>query len=243
MIFYRRQKKASKPILFKASQEDRNNALEKQVEMQQLTLQKIAAEIHDNVTLTLSLSKLYLHDLNYDNRSELHDKINLCVHLIKKALSDLSNISRSINSDGIEKFSFIKSVETLVHDVQTARLFTINLSMDGSYLSIGSNNEVILFRIIQESLSNIIKHSNANNVHINLKFTAESVLVEVTDDGIGFNTAEVSPGSGLGNMKKRAEILNATLSLTSSPGKGTSVNINIPIQTINQLNEYRKSSR
>src|SRR6476619_3078659 len=75
-----------------------------QIDIQEETFQKTSCEIHDNIALTLSLSKIYLHDIDFNDHTDANDKINLSMCLIKKAMDDLNNLSRALNADSIQTF-------------------------------------------------------------------------------------------------------------------------------------------
>lgn len=215
--------------------------LDIQVSAQEETFQKISAEIHDNISLTLSLSRLYLNDIDPSDTEEVTSKINLSVALIRKAIEDLNHLSKSLSSDAVEKFGLVKALEEQVNDIRQAGLFCINYSVQGIPRRLPAADEVILFRIVQESLNNIIRHAFANTVHIEVEFGEEHVELNIRDDGAGFNISNEYQkcGSGLGNMRKRARLLNGKLSIHSSQFKGTHINITVPLTDKLSLNAYR----
>ena len=225
MIFIKKQNRSRE-------KKNQHDILQSQIEMQEQTFQKISTEIHDNISLTLSLSKIYLEELDPSDPADMSDKINLSASLIKKAINDLHILSKSLNPDSFEKFGFIRSIEELVKDINRAELFKIKFNVKGVIHSQGPENELILFRIIQESLNNIIKHANATEVSISLKYIKRSLTVRIQDNGTGFKTEDTTfnnNGSGLGNMKKRAQMINAKLYIDSKPQNGTAIKIFVPI--------------
>jgi two-component system, NarL family, sensor kinase len=210
------------------------NLMQSEIDMQEQTFQKISAEIHDNISLTLSLSKIYLHDLDFSDHADLQDKINLSVSLIRKAMDDLNNLSKSLNADGLQKFGLLKSVEVLVNDIARTQLFKIKLNVKGIPHPQPVYDELIVFRMIQETLNNIIRHANATEVIFWMDFEKSNLKIRISDNGEGFNVNEADryEGTGLGNLKKRAQILNAALLIESLPTQGTTVKIIVP------LNQY-----
>src|SRR5688572_26974966 len=180
MILMRKQKRIRKRI-------HQHDFLQSQIEIQEQTFQKISTEIHDNISLTLSLSKIYLHDLNFNDHNDMFDKINLSVSLIKKAIGDLNGLSKSLNPDTIEKFGLIKSIEEQVNDIRKAELFKINFQVNGHPHSQGISTELIIFRMIQEALNNIIRHANATEANISLDYERTGLTVHIHDNGSGFN--------------------------------------------------------
>jgi signal transduction histidine kinase len=87
----------------------------------------------------------------------------------------------------------------------------------------------MLFRIVQESLNNVVKHAQAKQILIKLHYTNNNLLVSIEDDGIGFDVKKKSNGSGLSNISKRAQSIGGFINVNSSKSTGTIVQINIPI--------------
>ena len=204
--------------------------MQSQIDVQEQTFEKISAEIHDDISLTLSLSKIYLQDIDFSERSEVQDKINLSVSLIRKAMDDLNNLSKSLNAHSLQKFGLMESVEELVNDILRTELFSIKLYVKGIPHSPPVYDELIVFRIIQETLNNIIRHANATEVILRMEFEKTNLKIRICDNGAGFNINDVDRcrGTGLDNLKKRAQIINASLLIESLPTKGTTVKINVP---------------
>jgi two-component system, NarL family, sensor kinase len=204
--------------------------MQSQIDMQEQTFQKISCEIHDNISLTLSLSKIYLHDINFNDQADVNDKINLSVCLIKKAMDDLNNLSKSLNADSLQKFGLLKSVEELVNHISKTELFKIRLNKRGLAQPLGVNDELIVFRMIQEVLNNIIRHASATEAVVWMDFEKTNLKIRICDNGIGFNPDETgNAGAGLGNLRNRAQIINAALLIESAPMRGTTVKIAVPI--------------
>lgn len=204
---------------------------EAQIAVQEKVYQQISTEIHDNISLTLSLAKLYLHDLDLDDKNDVDDKINLSATLLKKAIDDLNNMAKTLNSDTITRFGLIRSVEELVSDVNKAELFSISMQLRGTPCNLVGSKELTIFRIIQESLNNVIRHANATIVNITLAYEHTALKICISDNGNGFHLPKNSchRGSGIMNMHRRAAILKAKLEIKSKLHEGTSVNIAIPV--------------
>lgn len=210
------------------------------LDVQENAFRKISQEIHDNISLTLSLSRLYLSDLDLDDKPQSHDKINMAVVLLKRGIADLNNLSKSLNPDTIEKFGFIKAIEEQVNDIRKTGRLNVEFIITGNRRKLSAGNDLILFRIIQESLNNILKHSRAEHAVITLEYLQSELVLFVHDDGCGFNVGMISPGSGLGNMQKRAEMLKAKLEIESSPKSGTSIKVIVPVNNNPHLYAHGK---
>ncbi len=121
-------------------------------------------------------------------------------------------------------------VERFCRETGTSASFNASDNIDLNPLA-----EVTVFRLVQECLGNIQRHAEASQVEVRLQTTAQRLEVTVMDDGRGFNPAEVASdatkrGMGLINMRERAEILNARLSVDSRPGNGCHIRLSIPLQ-------------
>lgn len=212
-----------------SEKKSRADLIRSQIEIEEQTLQKISCEIHDNIALTLSLSKIYLHDIDLSDHTDAHDKINLSICLIKKTMDDLNNLSRSLHPDSIRKFGLTASVEQLVTDVSRTELFSITLNLKGNG-RLPVNDEFIVYRMMQEVLNNIIRHANATDVIVWMEFEKTNLRIRICDNGTGFNPDDTNiSGTGLSNLKKRAQVINALLSIESVLNVGTTVIIVVPL--------------
>lgn len=183
---------------------------------------KISAEIHDNISLTLCLSSA----------------------LIRKAISELSDLSKSLSAHSVGKFGLARALEELVSDIAKTQLFALEYDITGTVRAAGKETELILFRMMQECFRNIIRHARARNVKLLLSYHATTLGIEVTDDGAGFDTETVHAinGSGIINLRRRAQLINASLEINSFPGKGTSVKIRVPVNEKPNQNAHRNPS-
>lgn len=206
-----------------------NILLQSQLEIQEQTFEHISQEIHDNIGQKLTLAKLHLNTLDFSARDGLEQQVNNSVRIIGEAISDLSDISRSMSPEIILNNGFVKALEYEVNQLNKPGIYNIRLSVTGEPVFMEAQKELLLFRIVQESLNNIVKHANASNINIILHFTDHALKLEVTDNGKGFNPEQHQQGNGLGNIAKRASLLNGHYGVRSCPGEGTSITIKIPL--------------
>jgi len=210
-----------------------NALLHSQLEMQEQTFQNISREIHDNIGQKLTLAKLHLNTLNYAENEETIFQVTDSVNMISEAINDLSDISRSMSSEIILSNGLIKALEFEAKQLEKSGLYNISLNITGSTIFLNNNTELVLFRIAQEVLNNIIKHAQATKINIHLNYTTSVFTMEITDNGKGFNKTNVLPGTGLQNIKKRAAILNGNFKVNSFQDTGTQIKIEIPLKENN----------
>ena len=206
-----------------------------QLEIQEQTFQHISREIHDNITLSLTLSKLNLHTLDWNNREKNTEKLNAAIGLITKSIAELSDISKSLNADIIIQQGLLKAVEEEIQRIRQAGLFSIRYELTGDPVYMESPKELIIFRIIQEAFNNIIKHAEATEASLILHYNTKTLHVSVSDNGNGFDKelimAKANVGqAGLKNMATRVAMLKGEMKTNSQPGKGTILSFSIPFE-------------
>lgn len=207
-----------------------NALLQSQLEIQEQTFQNISREIHDNIGQKLTLAKLHLNMLDRNNLNGQNHKVTSAIEMIGEAINDLSDLSRSMSSELILQNGLIKALEFEVAQLTKLGLYEINVHITGITIFLEANKELVLFRIVQEALNNILKHSLATIIDISVNFDDNNLCLQIQDNGSGFsNGVHAEAGIGLKNMCKRAKMINGNCLITSLPGSGTIINIKIPI--------------
>lgn len=206
-----------------------NSLLQSQLEIQEQTFQNISREIHDNIGQKLTLAKLHLNTLDYSNTDKSVAQVVGSVQMISEAINDLSDISRSMSSEIILNNGLIKALEFEEAQLKKSGKYTIDFLVTGDPVFMDTTTELVLFRIAQEALNNIIKHANASAIEIQLHYNTELLTMKIKDDGKGFDTEENPFGTGLLNMKKRARLLKGNLFISSTPDICTQIKIEIPL--------------
>lgn len=207
--------------------------LSAQLEMQEQTFKHISREIHDNISLSLTLAKLHLNTLDRNNIKELNWKVTSSIELLSRSIHDLSDISKSLNADIIIQQGLIKALENEVERIRLAGNLNIKFELTGIPFYLDSQKELIIFRIIQEAFNNIIKHAHAKEVILSLHFTYRSLNISLCDNGTGFNLKDPNllrkNAAGLKNMEARIQMIKGTMQLNSRQGLGTSISFFIPL--------------
>jgi signal transduction histidine kinase len=196
-----------------------------QIEMKEQTLNYIGQELHDDLGQKLSVVRLRQNQLIAKmNDSEKEELIELN-ELLRECIQDIRNLSKTLITEQVIHFGLIESLEREINKIQKLRLLKIELITQKHDIDIMPKHGLILFRIIQESINNILKHSRAKNVSINIEDDYEKLDILISDNGKGFNINLKKDGSGLKNMELRAKIIHADFSIQSEPDKGTQTSI------------------
>ncbi len=206
-----------------------NSLLQSQLEIQEQTFQNISREIHDNIGQKLTLAKLQLNTLTYNSKDETASRVTDSISMIGEAITDLSDISKSMSSEILLNNGLIKALEFETAQLLKSGRYKIHFSVTGEPVFLDANTELVLFRIAQEALTNIIKHADASVINIRLHYDNALVTMVIHDNGKGFRTEDSYFGSGLSNMKKRADTIKANLRISSTPNECTQIQIEIPL--------------
>ncbi|TMI74028.1 MAG: hypothetical protein E6H09_03605 [Bacteroidetes bacterium] len=202
--------------------------LQSKLEIQEQTFHDISQELHDNIGQMLSLVSINLNTLNAPHEN---DKIAKMDELLGKALTDLRNLSHSLDSDYIRNNGWTGLVIKLLNNLEATGKFSTSIELDEELPSLGDEKPIILFRMIQEVINNIMKHANAKTIYLKGKKENNILVITIKDDGKGFAENLISEGAGLNNLQNRAKMINAELAINSQPAKGTLVTISIKTET------------
>ena len=203
-----------------------------QMEIQEQTLKLISQEIHDNIGQVLSLAKLNLNTIDLQRQQELVDKINESKQLVAKAIQDLRDLSRSFNTDSIAAMGLQRAIAYQLDLIRKSNYET-RFEINGEPFRMDPRQELIIFRIIQESINNIIRHARATRIIINATYSPGGLQLQVSDNGEGiqFSSPGLSgtpAGLGIRNMETRAKMIQAVFNLHSVVGEGTTITLFIP---------------
>ncbi|MBI5373137.1 MAG: hypothetical protein HZA79_14030 [Sphingobacteriales bacterium] len=218
---------------FKKVQDDyEKNLIQTQLEIQEQTFQHISREIHDNISLSLTLAKLQLNTFDWNDQERSGLKLESSISLIGTSIAELSDISKGLNADIIVQNGLLKAIEDELERIRQTGLFKIGYELTGTPVYMDSQRELIVFRIIQEALNNVIKHAGAKEVLLSLDFSSSRLEIRIHDNGRGFDPERLRGNghAGLKNMETRAKILNGEMQISSNPNAGTCLIFTIPIE-------------
>lgn len=200
------------------------------VEAQEKERKQIGKELHDNIGQQLTTTKLYLDIVKENVEGAEHKLVLQASKSIMDIINEIRNLSRALTPSALNDLGLIESVRDLCESIKTTQAFAIRFYhkyFDEETLD--ESIKLMLFRIIQEQVNNIIKHAEATAILIRLQMDAEQLILTITDNGKGFNASAIKKGLGIDNMVNRADIFNGKLDLKTEPGKGCSITVTIPI--------------
>lgn len=205
------------------------NLLQSRLEIQEETFDHISREIHDNVGQLLSLVKVQLNIVQQRPGDDLLNEIKANVG---QAMTDLRDIAKSLSASRLQQAPITETISQEMQRISRSGVLECDLHISGEAQEmalLSEQKKIILFRIVQESLQNIIKHAGATSVVVQINGEGKGLSVTLTDNGKGFDPQSAQgDGLGLENIRKRAAMAGGEAKINSSPGKGTTVTIHIP---------------
>ncbi len=228
MTFIKEQQKANEEI-YKLIL-DQQQKLE---EGKQIEKKRISKELHDGVMGRLTSIRLNLFVLSrksdVETISKCLDHIQEIQEVEKEIRTIAYDLGKNLFSDNINFETVVKNIFKAIENHSEIN-FRLYIDENIDWERINGANKIQIYRILQESLQNMDKYSQAKNVIVSMKKINETITIEVNDDGIGFDKKKIKKGFGLKNMKERAQEINAKIRVTSEPGNGTKVSLTIPIK-------------
>jgi two-component system NarL family sensor kinase len=205
------------------------NLLKTQVEIQEQTLDNISREIHDNISLSLTLAKLNLNTLDWMDVEGSYKTVKSSIGILSKSITDLSNLSKGMNTELIRNLGLLKALKSELEIVEQVAHLQIIYEIHGDPIFMDCEKELVIFRIIQEAFNNIIKHAKASKVWLQLDYNDSFLDILIKDNGIGFiDNSSNRMTAGINNMKTRAKIFGGSFLIESAISNGTKILINVP---------------
>ena len=211
-------------------QQFQQSLLQSQLEIQEQTFNSISQEIHDNVGQMLSLAKLQVSIIEQREPKDVNTLKELKEN-IGQAMTDLRDIAKSLSSERIQLISLHETVAHEIQRINRTGLINVTIHTEGTERQLDVQKKLILFRMIQESIQNIIKHAKASTVEIFFNYADPELIITITDNGMGFDTQEAlqrNGGLGLQNIISRAALIGGNANISSIINEGTTIKISIP---------------
>ncbi len=192
---------------------------------------RIAKDLHDGLGQILSTAKLNLSGLEDSVEKEDEHLLNNSIRIIDEAVSEVRNISHNLMPTAIMNYDITTAISVLVEKINDSANIKVNFDKETFKLQMTKEMEISLYRIVQEVLNNMIKHSQTKQIDIVLSSENQEINLKIQDYGIGFDTAQIEQSKGIGwqNIYSRVSMLNGKIDLDSQIGKGTVIQVNFSI--------------
>ncbi|MDP5081398.1 MAG: sensor histidine kinase [Winogradskyella sp.] len=204
-------------------------SIDAMIEGQEKERQRIANDLHDDLGGLMATVKLHFNALKDNNSPELYSKTN---SLIDEAYQKVRSVAHAKNSGVIAKEGLLKAVQDMADKVTLSNTISIEVLDYGLDNRLENSLELTLFRIIQELITNVIKHAEATEVTIHLTNHDDLINIMVEDNGKGFDPNQITKtkaGMGISSIDKRIAHLDGQFTIESEKNKGTTIIIDIPL--------------
>lgn len=231
--FYRKRQAQHKLNLQHTIMKQQDMATKAIISAEENERKRIAADLHDGVGQMMSAAKMNLsafeNEIPFKNESQKLGFERL-IGLIDESCKEIRSVSHQMMPNALLKSGLANAVKEFLDKIDN-RIIKINLHTEGLNERLESNTETVLYRVIQECVNNVIKHSGATNLDISLIKDADGISATVEDNGGGFDSKDKHKfeGIGLKNINSRVAFLKGTVDFDSSPGRGTLVAIHVPV--------------
>lgn len=231
--FYRKRQLQNKMMLQAEVMKQQDMATHAVIHAEENERKRIAADLHDGVGQMMSAAKMNLSA--FENEIIFKDEnqkmsFERLINLVDEGCKEIRSVSHQMMPNALLKTGLASAVKEFIDKIDN-RILKINLHAEGLNERLDSNTETVLYRVIQECVNNVIKHSRATNLDIALIKDKDGISATVEDNGRGFDVTDKQKfeGIGLKNIRSRVEFLKGTVDFDSLPGKGTLVAIHIPV--------------
>jgi two-component system NarL family sensor kinase len=231
ILLYNRYRLKQQNILSKTlltEQSLRNKAI---IEAEEKERIRIARELHDGIGQQLSAAKMNMSAFEPKLTGADKETYQTLIQLVDDAVKEVRSVSHNMLPNALIRSGLSGAVRDFIHKISISDSLKVDLQIVGLNDRLEPTTETVLYRILQESVSNIIKHAKASHISIQLIKHADYLNMLIEDNGVGFDPDRLQKAEGIGvkNMISRVAFLNGRIDFDSTPGKGTTIIIDIPI--------------
>ncbi|MBI2834002.1 MAG: ATP-binding protein [Acidobacteria bacterium] len=229
-------------VLERRSEEQRRTAQEAEHQMRDLSQQlvatqeeerkKLSRELHDHVGQVLTALRMELgriDRLRAPAEARLGAAVAECRQLVDDIVHTVRDLALGLRPSMLDDLGLQPALEWHVRDFARRYGMPVDLDVDGEFDALPDQHRTCVYRVVQEALTNCVRHARPGRVHVRLTGDPEGLNVSVTDDGVGFDPAQRHTGMGLRGIEERVRELGGVMAVHSAPGAGTTLSIRLPL--------------
>lgn len=208
---------------------ERRRAGRLQLRAQEEERKRVARDLHDEVNQALTGILLRLEALMQSAPPDLREELGETKKLANQAMEELLQLARQLRPTALDDHGFLPAMREMLRRWGAQHGIETDLDVRGEFDDLGSDQQLVVYRVTQEALNNIARHAGANKVSVDLSRKDGTMALAVSDDGTGFHSEGESSGLGLGGMAERARLVNGDFAVESRPGTGTTLRLKVPV--------------
>ncbi len=230
---------------------DRLTTLSRQViQVQEQERRRIARDLHDEIGHSLTALKLELREIrDHVEGTAVSTSVGKCIEILDPMLQQVRRVALELRPSLLDELGLQEALKWYVTQFAKRATLTVRFDEDHQSGRFSEQTEIAAFRVVQEALNNVAKHAHATTVNVTMKQLVELLVITVRDDGVGFSPPEAQSSTlkgecvGLSCMEERLRLVGGTLTVISSPGRGTEITATFPIKKIVQVPHTLEGSR
>ena len=191
---------------------------------------ELGRELHDNINQILTTSKIYI-EMAREEPEIREEVLEKSYQYVSSAIDEIRSLSKSLVPPSLGDIGLKEAILDLIENLNVAQKIQISLRTYGlKDVYLDNDLKLMAYRIVQEQLNNVLKHSKSKMTEITLSVVRKSLNIIIKDDGIGFDQSKRGRGIGLNNIMSRAELHHGSVQIDSTPGTGCTLKVSIPIK-------------
>ena len=232
-VFFQNRKKNQQLKMQQLIFEQKKNTASAVLSAEENERKRIAEDLHDSVAQKMVAAKLNLEALESDlpgldkTQQKIFDNIS---SLVNESCAEVRNLSHSMMPQAFSKSGLADAISDFLDKIDS-RVLKVNFTIEGNTGNINKDKEIMIYRIVQECIQNVLKHAKATQLDISMIASNGELDFLIEDNGIGFNRSAIKKQEsiGMGNIQSRVDFLNGRIDISSEPGKGTMIAFYIPL--------------
>ena len=201
------------------------------IQAQEEEREELGRELHDNINQILAASKMYL-SMGVAKAILREEMIKKSAENINRAIEEIRKLSKKLIIPSSEEMGLKELITDLLNNISETTTIATTIELDNfDETRLEKKLKLMLFRIVQEQCNNIIKHAKASNIVLSLTESDNKIMLNIGDDGVGFDSSLKADGIGLFNIKSRVDVYSGKMKIVSAPGKGCELIIEMPGST------------
>ena len=202
------------------------------IHSQELERQRIARELHDDFSQRIAALNIEIDSMaTHPHPDQWRARLRLLSAQIAEIASDVHRMAYELHPSKLQIIGLVVALQSLCRDLSKQRRLEVSFTPDVIPVRLDADVSLCLYRIVQEALQNVVRHSHAGSAEVSVSWHQGEIRVEIVDAGVGFNPTHVQHAAGLGlvSMRERVAALNGQLTIDAVPGRGTRITVLLPL--------------
>ena len=219
-------------LALRASMVENHALIGRLIAAQELERQRIARDLHDDLSQKLALLAIRIDRLSERDALDgdrLESRIRSLAQAVAEIATDVHNLSHELHPSKLETLGFVEAVRGLCRETRRLSGIAVDFRHSGASTIVDTHVSLHLYRIVQEGLHNVSKHSGASQALVELVTGPDAIDLRIADSGCGFDESDSTTGLGLVNIRERVRLLEGQMVIHSAPNEGTRLGVRVPL--------------